>query len=62
MDPSFLPFRRQANSHIYLELQLIQIKQEAINCCKHTAIMINIDYDAGAALGLHELSRKRANQ
>jgi hypothetical protein len=32
--PSFLPFRKATNSHIYLELlQLIVAKQKAINCC-----------------------------
>jgi hypothetical protein len=41
--PSFLPFRKATNSHIYLELlQLIVAKQKAINCCIHAATILNM--------------------
>jgi hypothetical protein len=44
--PSFLPFRKATNSHIYLELlQLIVTKQKAINCCIHAAIILNMIHD-----------------
>ena len=40
--PSFLPFRKTADSHIYLELlQLIVTKRKAINYCIHVAIILN---------------------
>jgi hypothetical protein len=58
-DPSFLPFRGEANCHIYLELlQLVQTKQEAINCCKDRAIIVNIDYYGCNALGHDERAGK----
>jgi hypothetical protein len=44
--PPFLPFRKAANSHIYLELlQLIATNQKAINCCIHTAIILKMIHD-----------------
>jgi hypothetical protein len=44
--PSFLPFRKAANSHIYLELlQLIVTKQKAINCCIYAAIILTMVHD-----------------
>jgi hypothetical protein len=44
--PSFLPLRKIANSHIYLELlQLIPTKQKVINCCIHAAIILNMIRD-----------------
>jgi hypothetical protein len=44
--PSFLPFRKAANSHIYLELlQLIATNQKAINCCIHASIILKMIHD-----------------
>jgi hypothetical protein len=42
----YLPFRKAANSHIYLELlQLLAIWQKAINCCIHAVIVLSIICD-----------------